>query len=84
MVDEATFIDRGVAFVAELSGDDAGAIDGDTPLLDSGFFDSLALVAFLEFLEEQRGEPLPVSPDDGIPLDGLTSLRTAYRRLLVR
>jgi acyl carrier protein len=82
MVDESTFIERAVLFVADISGEDSSSIDGDTPLLDSGFFDSLALISFLEFLEEERGSPLPISPDDGIPLDALASIRAAYRQLL--
>lgn len=82
MVDEATFVERAVVLVADLVGDDPGSIDADTPLLELGFFDSLALISFLEFLEEERGSTLPVSPDDGIPLEALTSIRTAYRELL--
>jgi hypothetical protein len=81
-LDEATFIDNAVVFVAELAGGELDSIDADTPLLESGFFDSLALISFLEFLEEQRGSPLPVSPDDGIPLEALASIRAAYRELL--
>jgi acyl carrier protein len=82
MVDEASFIDRAVRFLAEISGEDPGSIDADTQLLETSFFDSLALIAFLEFLEQQRGSPLPVSPKDGIPVGALASIRTAYRKLL--
>jgi hypothetical protein len=82
MVEETAFIERAVRFLAEISGEDPAGIDGDTLLLQTSFFDSLALIAFLEFLERQRGSPLPISPQDGIPVGALTSIRTAYRQLL--
>jgi acyl carrier protein len=82
MVDEASFIERAVGFLVEISGEDPAAIDADTPLLEAGFFDSLALIAFLEFLERERGRPLAISPLDGIPVGALASIRAAYRQLL--
>lgn len=82
MIDESAFIDRAVTLLSEISGEDLDAIDGDTALLGAEFFDSLVLISFLAFLEEQRGSSLPISPTDGIPFRALATIRAAYWHLV--
>jgi acyl carrier protein len=72
---EAEFIERARRFLGEIGGVDSSAIDPDANLVDSGVLDSLLLIAFLAFVEEQRGYEMEIQEDD---IKLLASLRTAY------
>lgn len=76
---EEEFIARARRFLTEIGGEDATALDPDANLVDSGVLDSLLLIAFLAFVEEQRGYEMEMREED---IKLLSSLRTAY--LLVR
>lgn len=79
MPSEQDFVEAAVAHLSALSGTDASELGPDTLLRETGWFDSLLLVSFLDFIEEQRGSPLPVSADTGLPLADLATVRSAYR-----
>jgi acyl carrier protein len=49
-----------------------------TPLEGVEGLDSLFVVSFLQFLENERGAPLPIYDDGGIPVEAFASVRTAY------
>lgn len=83
-VSEREFVAAAVALLSELSGTDPGEIGPDTELRGTGWFDSLLLVSFLDFVETQRGAPLPISPETGIPLEDLATIRSAYRLVVAR
>ncbi len=72
---EAEFIERARGFLSEIGGLDSSAIDPDANLVDSGVLDSLLLIAFLAFVEEQRGYEMEIQEED---IKLLASLRTAY------
>jgi len=72
---EEEFIARARRFLSEIGGKDPNSIDPDANLVDSGVLDSLLLIAFLAFVEEQRGYEMDVQEED---LKLLASLRTAY------
>jgi acyl carrier protein len=72
---EEEFIERSRRFLSEFGGKDPAAIDPDANLVDSGVLDSLLLIAFLAFVEEQRGYEMEMKEED---IKLLASLRTAY------
>jgi acyl carrier protein len=73
---EEEFIARARRFLSEVGGKDASAIDPDANLVDNGILDSLLLIAFLAFVEEQRGYEMEIQEAD---IKLLATLRTAYR-----
>jgi hypothetical protein len=79
---EQEFTDRAITHLCTLSGMPLDALGPDTPLQATGWFDSLMLVSFLDFVETQRGSPLRVSAETGLPLEDLETVRTAYRLVL--
>jgi 2-hydroxymuconate-semialdehyde hydrolase len=73
---ESSVFDGLRAYVAEnvLRGEDSG-LDGDTPLLEWGVIDSLAMVGLLTFIEESWRIRIPddeVKPDNFVDLNALT------------
>jgi acyl carrier protein len=72
---EEEFIERARRFLSEFGGEDPAAIDPDVNLVDNGVLDSLLLIAFLAFVEEQRGYEMDIQEED---LKLLATLRTAY------
>lgn len=75
MLTEEEFIDRARQFLSEIGGIDPARIDPDTHLVEEKILDSLLFIAFLGFVEEQRGYEMELGPED---LALLSSLRTAY------
>jgi acyl carrier protein len=72
---EEEFIARARRFLSDIGGEDLTAIDPDANLVDNGVLDSLLLIAFLAFVEEQRGYEMEMREED---IKLLASLRTAY------
>jgi len=72
---EEEFIVRARRFLSEIGGVDPTAIDPDANLVDNGVLDSLLLIAFLAFVEEQRGYEMDMREED---VKLLARLRTAY------
>lgn len=79
---EEEFITDALHFFRDAVGEDEIELGPDTDLYDAPFFDSLLLVSFLQFIEERRGSPIPMSTDAGIPLEALKSIRTTYQGLI--
>jgi acyl carrier protein len=61
---EEEFIERARRFLHEIGGVDTAALDADADLLTAGVLDSLLLVAFLAFVEEQRGAEVCIGPEE--------------------
>lgn len=61
-------------FFAKL-GVNAAGLDPDLDLVAGKVLDSLLLLAFLAFVEEQRGPDAELQPED---IAGIRTLRTAY------
>lgn len=72
---EEEFIVRARRFLHEIGGVDTSTLDVDANLLRSGVLDSLLLIAFLAFVEEQRGSEVHIGPEE---IGLLTTLRGAY------
>ncbi|HTU46954.1 MAG TPA: hypothetical protein VMF91_17965 [Bryobacteraceae bacterium] len=70
---DAEFIARAQRFLAGFGANPA-ALDPDVDLVDTGVLDSLLLLAFLAFVEEQRGHEAQLQPEDII---AIRKLRTA-------
>lgn len=71
---ESEFIARAQRFLTGV-GVNPAALDPDTNLVDTKVLDSLLLLAFLAFVEEQRGYEAEPKPED---LVAIRTLRTAY------
>lgn len=82
MPSEAEFIQDAIALFRSVSGDVAATVGPDTDLSATGWFDSLLLVTFLDFIESQRGAPLAISTETGIPMDDLATIRKAYQLVI--
>jgi acyl carrier protein len=72
---EEEFIARARQFLREIGGERTEPIDVDANLLESGVLDSLAVIAYVAFVEEQRGSELEMGPEE---LASIMTLRTAY------
>ena len=72
---EEEFIARARQFLREIGGEKADAVDVDANLLESGVLDSLAVIAYVAFVEEQRGAELEMGPEE---LTLIMTIRTAY------
>jgi acyl carrier protein len=79
MKSESEFIADAIALIQTISGEQAADLGPDTELPETGWFDSLLLVTFLDFIEAELGAPLPISDETGIPAEHLTTIRKAYR-----
>lgn len=84
MTSEQEFVDEAVTLLCGLSGTDPGELGPDTDLQSTGWFDSLLLVSFLEFVEARRGAALPISAETGIPIADLATIRSAYRLVVTQ
>jgi hypothetical protein len=73
-ITENEFITRAKRFLTGV-GVSPALLDPDTNLVDAGVLDSLLLLAFLAFVEEQRGYEVEPKPEDMI---AVRTLRTAY------
>lgn len=71
---EEEFIARAQRFLAGV-GVNPAALDPDVDLVEARVLDSLLLLAFLAFVEEQRGHEAQVRPED---IAAVRRLRTAY------
>jgi acyl carrier protein len=72
---EEEFIARARQFLHEIGGQHVDAVDVDANLLESGVLDSLAIIAYVAFVEEQRGSELEMGP---VELELIMTLRSAY------
>jgi hypothetical protein len=70
---DADFIARAQQFLTGFGANPA-ALDPDVDLVDTGVLDSLLLLAFLAFVEEQRGHEAQLQPEDIV---AIRKLRTA-------
>jgi len=70
---EEEFIARARQFLIGL-GVNPASLDPDVDLVDTGVLDSLLLLAFLAFVEEQRGHEAQLQPEDIL---AIRKLRTA-------
>jgi hypothetical protein len=70
---DADFIERARQFLGRF-GVNAAALDPDLDLIDAGVLDSLLLLAFLAFVEEERGHEAQLEPGDIV---AIRKLRTA-------
>ncbi|HET9622743.1 MAG TPA: hypothetical protein VFP84_15325 [Kofleriaceae bacterium] len=77
-ITENEFISRASAFLTSKLGDGA-KFDADTDLVAAGVLDSLAMLEFFFFVEEQRGEPINTKD---FSLQAISSIRTAYQLAL--
>jgi hypothetical protein len=68
------FIARAQRFLIGLGANPA-ALDPDVDLVATGVLDSLLLLAFLAFVEDQRGHEAELQPED---VAAVRTLRTAY------
>ncbi|MBM0274300.1 phosphopantetheine-binding protein [Micromonospora tarensis] len=75
MSSEAEFITAALQFLDEI-GADTSEVEADTHLFDSNVLDSLGTLAFLDFLEQQRGSDIDL---DQLDMDEIATLRRAYR-----
>jgi hypothetical protein len=72
---EEEFIRRARRFLHEIGGVDTAELDLDADLLQARVLDSLLLVAFLAFVEEQRGAEVHIGPEE---IGLLRTIRGAY------
>ena len=72
---EEEFIARARQFLREIGGAAADTVDVDANLIESGILDSLAIIAYVAFVEEQRGSELEMGPEE---LVAIMTLRSAY------
>lgn len=72
---EEEFIARARVFLREIGGVDADSVDVDANLVETGVLDSLAIIAYVSFIEEQRGSEMEMGPEE---LRLLMTLRSAY------
>jgi len=70
------FVERAKQFFAEIGAQGADMLRHDDDLFTAGVMDSLVMVAFLEFIEKQRGAPLPLGEWDA---SALCSIESAYK-----
>jgi acyl carrier protein len=75
VLSENEFIERARAYLADIADVPEEGLDPDADLVASNLIDSLALVEFFAFIEEQRGSP--IAPDR-VSLDSLSTIRKAY------
>jgi acyl carrier protein len=73
---------RARAFIVDFCGIEVPGLTAETPLDEIDELDSLFVVSFLQFIENERGAPRPVSAEDGIPTEALRSVRSAYTMLV--
>jgi acyl carrier protein len=73
VLSQELFEARARAFLHEHVGDRADEVDGSTDLFEVGILDSLLLVAFLQFIEEQRGGPIDLDEFDPAALSTIDS-----------
>ncbi|MCX4745039.1 acyl carrier protein [Kitasatospora sp. NBC_01287] len=74
MPSEDEFVRNAVQFLAEIGADSSG-LEPETDLFESGVLDSLGSLAFLDFLEQQRGAEIDI---DTLNISMISSLRSAY------
>ena len=74
------FVARALDFLRDVLGDAAASLDADTDLYTSDQFDSLALVAFLGFVEDELARPIDL---DDIDPSQFTTIGDSYE-ILVR
>jgi hypothetical protein len=60
---DAEFIEKARDFLAKF-GVNRALLDADVDLVDAGILDSLLLLAFFAFVEEQRGQDAQFDPQD--------------------
>lgn len=80
MLTETEFMDAAMGFLEGI-GADVSAVDPDTHLIDSGVLDSLAILAFLDFLENQCGAVVQI---EELEIDTIATLNNAFKLLLAQ
>ncbi|WP_034260999.1 phosphopantetheine-binding protein [Actinospica robiniae] len=78
MLTETEFMEASKGFLEEI-GADLSAVDPDTHLIDAGVLDSLAILAFLDFLENRCGGVVQI---EQLEIDSIATLNNAYKLLL--
>ncbi|MER5310635.1 hypothetical protein ABT034_22920 [Streptomyces sp. NPDC002773] len=74
MPTEDEFVASAITFLGEI-GAEAVDVHADTDLFATEVLDSLGTLAFLDFLEEQRGEEIEI---ETLRIELLSTLRKAY------
>lgn len=82
IVSQTEFEERAREFIEDFCGTEVPGLTADTRLDEVEELDSLFVVSFLQFIENERGAPLPVSAEDGIPAEALRSVRNAWTMLV--
>ncbi|MER5276889.1 phosphopantetheine-binding protein [Streptomyces sp. NPDC002809] len=74
MPSEDAFVQNALEFLQEI-GADTSLVTADTHLFEAGLLDSLGTLAFLDFLEQQRGAEVEI---DSLDFDTIATLRSTY------
>lgn len=74
MPSETEFVSDALTFLSEIGADISG-VTATTDLVESGVLDSLATLAFLDFLENRNGKEIDV---DSLTVESISSLQSAY------
>lgn len=75
MTSEDEFFKNAIAFFEEI-GVDTEAVSPDTDLIDTGILDSLAILTFLDFLEQQWDSEIDF---DDLDTRSISTLERAHR-----
>ena len=71
---EEEFTESALSFLKEI-GADTSNVGPETNLFESGVLDSLATLAFLDFLDQKRGEEIDI---ENLRLDSISTIRKTY------
>jgi acyl carrier protein len=80
MSSEDEFVQNALEFLQEI-GADTSLVTPDTHLFQSGLLDSLGTLAFLDFLEQQRGGEVEI---DSLDFNAIATLRSTYTFVFTR
>ncbi|MGH1552024.1 phosphopantetheine-binding protein [Streptomyces sp. L7] len=80
MSSEDEFVHNALEFLREI-GADTSLVTPDTHLFESGLLDSLGTLAFLDFLEQQRGAEVEI---DSLDFDTIATLRSTCTFIFAR
>ena len=75
MLSEQEFIENALKFLAEI-GADVSEIQPETNLFESGVLDSLGTLAFLDFLDQERGQEIEI---ENLEFESISTLRRTYQ-----
>ncbi|WP_328946826.1 phosphopantetheine-binding protein [Streptomyces sp. NBC_00250] len=80
MPTEDEFVANAITFLKEIGAETAD-VHADTDLFAAEVLDSLGTLAFLDFLEEQRGEEIEIAT---LRIEALSTLRKAHGFVFAR